>query len=459
MADVGIIGAGIAGLTAAYRLRQEGVSVQILEASPRTGGMIRTERTDGYLVEHGPNSLRGASSTLVDVIQELGLTNRVVPATGASTRYVVRDGTPTALPSSLWSFLTTDLLSTRAKLRLLGEPFIPSGNTPSESVAQFVRRRLGDEVLDYAVNPFVGGIFAGDPEQLSVEHAFERLFEMERDYGSLFRGMISSSRGDNGRDVPASMEGVFSFERGLQTLPDALADVLEDRILYNAPVTALRQDEDRWHVASAQPDGSTRMDFFDALICTVPLHRFRRIDFETTVDLSPLEDVTYPPLSVLALGLPREDVAHPLDGFGMLVPEVEDDLEVLGTIFASSLFPNRTPDGHVLLASFVGGMRAPDLGTLQTQEVQSIVMRDLEKLLGVTGSPSFVRHVTWSQAIPQYDLDYERVASTLQNLERSHPGLFLAGNFRSGISVGDAMDSADRAAREAKAVVEAMVAP
>lgn len=449
MASVGIIGAGIAGLAAAHHLQTNGVSVHVFEASNRTGGVIQSERTEGFLVEHGPNSIRAGASALETIIDDLDLQEERIWANEvANTRYVVRDGTPTPLPRSVRSFLATNLFSTRAKLRLMAEPFIGRGKAHEESVAQFTRRRLGPEVLEYAVAPFVGGVFAGSPDNLSVRHAFRRLATLEDEYGSLFFGAIrralASSDGET-QDVPS---GLFSFRDGLQALPDALTNALGDRISLNAPVRALSNDDTTWTVTIAPDDASTQTRSFDALLCTVPLHRLAAMKADTSVDLSPLNNVQYPPLSVLALGYPRDAVDHPLDGFGVLVPPVENDLDILGTIFSSTLFPGRAPDGHVLLTTFVGGARAPDQATRNTDALQSIVERDLAHLLGVTEAPVFRRHIHWPHAIPQYELGYGAVKETLDELERQHPRLAFAGNYRQGVSVGDTLtsgvDAADR---------------
>jgi oxygen-dependent protoporphyrinogen oxidase len=450
MNTIGILGAGIAGLTAAYRLQQQGLDVRVLEATERIGGMIQSEQQEGFLVEHGPNSLRPTPDVLPKTLHDLDLMDELVDANAAaSTRYVVRDSVPTPLPMSLRSFLASDLLSTRAKLRLLTEPFRSTGTGTDESVASFVRRRLGPEVLDYAVNPFVGGIFAGDPEDLSVRHAFEKLFTMEREHGSLFRGALHAARTRSkaSDDAPATPSGLFSFRDGLETLPQALADALGDRITRNAPVTDVRPDGAQCHVTADTKDGPESYTF-DGVVCTVPLHRIPALGLDTPVDWGPLEQVPYPPVSVLALGFEREDVHHPLDGFGMLVPAVEEDFQILGTIFSSTLFPDRAPEGRVLLTTFAGGARQPDLGTADTATLQSVVTDDLDALLGLQGEPTFIRHVQWARAIPQYSLDHNQVTATLEEIEAEHPCLHFAGNYRTGVSVGDAMASgADAAER------------
>ena len=444
MSRIGVLGAGISGLTAAYQLRQHGHSVQVLEATNRPGGVIRSETTDGFLVEHGPNSLR-PSPLLEKTIQSLSLDEeRVWANDAASTRYIVRDGHPLPLPTSVGEFLTTNLFSSYAKLRLLGEPFVGRSSDPEESLADFTRRRLGPDVLDYAVAPFVGGVYAGDPEQLSARHAFERLVEWEDEYGSLFWGaMRSAGESSSDVDVPS---GLFSFQQGIETLPRALAEALEDSIQYETPVTGLHQNGDTWSVSVDAPTSAPKSQTFDDLICTFPLHQLNTLSLSSSVDLSPLTDVPYPPVQVVALGYPSSAVSHPLDGFGMLVPPVENDYDILGTLFSSTLFPGRAPVDHALLTTFVGGARAPELASRDADAIQSIVERDLDRLLGITGDPVFSRHVHWPRAIPQYVLGYGAVKDTLTALEETTPGLYFAGNYRQGVAVGDAMASGATAA-------------
>lgn len=455
--SVGIIGGGIAGLTAAYTLQKEGIPVRVLEATGDTGGMIRSESVDGYLVEHGPNSLRDTNDLLPEMISDLGLDDEVLEASSsARKRFVVKDGTPQPLPMSPLSFLTTPLLSLSGKLRLLMEPFVGDGGEESETVASFIQRRLGHEILDYAVDPFVGGIFAGDPAELSVEHAFARLYDMEAEHGSLFRGLIDAARNASGSDKRS--RSIYSFRDGIETLPRALTRALGDRVETGAPVESMRLDDRRWHVATRAADGATEMHFFDAVICTVPLHRLAAIDLPSKVDLTALERVPYPPVSVLALGFDRGDVDHPLDGFGMLVPTVESEYSILGCLFSSTLFPQRAPDGKVLLTTFAGGARDPKLGLAETSELRSTVLQDLRDLLGARGTPSFVRHVHWPRAIPQYTLRHGQVKAAIERLETRHPGLHLAGNYRTGISVGDAMESGANAAEEVMQSVTSVTA-
>lgn len=445
MPSTAVIGGGVSGLAAAWRLREHGADVTLFEASGRTGGVIRSVRRDGFLVDEGPNTLVARHAVVDETIATLGLEGaRVWANEAASRRYVVKDGEAVALPTSPGAFVRSPLLSAGAKLRLLREPFVGHGEAEDESLADFVRRRLGPEVLDQAVNPFVAGVFAGDPERLSTRHAFPLLHALEREHGSLVRGMLRRARAAKSSDAPRLSSRPFSFRDGMQALPDALAASLGDAIQTNTPVVELRRDADGWTVTT-QSEGTTQEHRFDAVISTVPLHRLGTLGLGT--DLSPFGEVHHPPVSVLALGFERAQVGHALDGFGVLVPEREP-FRLLGALFSSTLFPGRAPEGHVLLTCFTGGMRHPADASLPTDDLVALARADLERLLCVRGNPGFVHRARWEHAIPQYHVGFGRVLAALDALEARHPGLVFAGNYRQGISVGEALrsglDAADR---------------
>lgn len=436
-----IIGGGVAGLAAAFRLRQQGLDVTLFEAADRAGGVIRSVRKEGFLVDVGPNTLVPRAETLEQAIGQLNLEgDRVRASPAVSKRFVVRDGRPVPLPSSPPGLLRSPLFSPRAKLRLLREPFIRRG-PEDESLAAFVRRRLGREVLDYAVNPFVAGVFAGDPERLSARHAFPMLTALEAEHGSLLRGLIARRRRSSGPPAPPMLP--YSFREGMQTLPDTLAESLGDTLRLNAPVQGLRREGGRFilEIGGTSPHEHTA----DAVVLAVPPHRLPAIHFEAGVDLAPLLAVTYPPVAVLAVGFRQQDVAHPLDGFGMLVP-AREPFRLLGCLFSSTLFPGRAPEGHVLLTCFLGGARYPEDALLSEAQQVARVTADLQLLLGVRGEPAFVHRQVWPRAIPQYELGYDAVLDTIASLEAAWPGLHLAGNYLSGISVGEAFASGYAAA-------------
>lgn len=441
--QVAIIGAGISGLAAAYRLHEAGYSVRVFESTGRAGGVIRTHRQNGFLIEEGPNSINGAGPALTKVLHELDLLDvRVSANPAARNRFVVRDQQPVPIPQSLMGFLRTPLLSTRAKARLLAEPFRKRGPS-GESLADFVARRLGPEVLDYAVNPFVAGVYGGRPDQLAVQHAFPMLKTLEKKHGSLLVGGIRNALSrSNDTDAP-TLSGLFSFQDGLQMFPDALAAHLGDAVSLNCPVHTIQPTtSNTWHIVHA--NGTTQAE---AVVYAAPLHQLKKgITLHTPFGLGPLRALPYAPMRSVSLVVPEDAVSHPLDGFGMLVPAAESSFRILGTIFASTLFPGRAPEGQVLLTTFVGGARHPDDMELDRADTQTLVQRDLSRLLGLSGDPVYTHHVTWSRAIPQYTTAHGHVQGRLDALEAAHPGLHFAGNYRTGISVEDAFDSGWHAA-------------
>ena len=362
MKSIAIIGGGITGLTAALQLERKKIPFVLYEASPRAGGVIATIRRDGYLAECGPNSILETSPLIGSLIRDLGLEGRRSdPPPTSKTRYIVRGGRPIALPRSPLGFFATPLFSSRAKLGLLAEPFIrAAAEAREESVAEFVERRLGTEFLDYAINPFVAGVYAGDPARLSVRHAFPKLYALERKYGSLILGQFLGARERKRRaEVSKPAAKMFSFDEGLQVLTDTMRNRLGHRIQLATPVSRLEQTLAGWKV-TAEQDGREEQRDHAAVVFTAPVHRLPEIQLrsERYLNWSLLSQIQYPPVASITLGFRREDVLHPLDGFGMLIPGKEK-FNILGTIFSSSLFPNRAPAGHVTLTSFLGGTRHP----------------------------------------------------------------------------------------------------
>ena len=445
MPNVAIIGGGITGLTAGHLLKKGGVGVTLFDAQDRPGGVIRTTRSEGFLAEHGPNSILLTSPVIMDLVRDLGLETRVAaPGDVAKNRFIVRGGKPLRLPLSPGSFLTTPLFSLSAKLRLLREPFI--GRSPAgaeESLADFVRRRIGKEFLEYAINPFVAGVYAGDPERLSVRHSFPKLHALEQKYGSLIRGQILGSR-ERKKQAAAGKQAkneasMISFDEGLQLLTDTLAARIGAGVRSGKGVSSIRRTALGWEVT---PDGGSALAGFDAVLYSGSAYTLSEmvVGNGARADLSSLSEIHYPPVTSLVLGFRREDVGHPLDGFGVLIPEVEP-FAILGALFSSSLFPGRAPEGFVTLTCFLGGTRRPETAVGQTGEIVEIALRDLRKLLDLKGEPVFVHRVYYQRAIPQYNVGYGRYLDAMARAEADLPGLFLAGNYRDGISLGNSIVS------------------
>ena len=445
--SIAVLGAGITGLTAAFRLAQRVHQVRVFEAADRVGGAIRTERSAGWLIECGPNTMLGGDPALTALLGELGLEReRVAASPTARKRYIVRCGTPVAAPLSPPAFFSSRLFSLGAKFRLLGElSKRPRVRLADLSLAEFIRDHFGQEIVDYALNPFVAGVYAGNPRKLSTRYAFPKLWEAEQLHGSLLRGEKSAAKSAEQR----AATGIMSFQHGLQTLPDALAARLPagavslgariEALLPGPPAEAQAQSGVKttptWSLV--WNDGTTtRTEKFDAIIAALPAPALAQLRFGTLGErpLASLDAIEHPPVSSLFLGFRRDQVRHPLDGFGLLVPEVENR-SVLGVLFSSTLVPGRAPADHVALTVIVGGTRQPDLPRLPTEKLLAAIERDLRELLGVTGTPSFQRHTFWPRAIPQYNLGYEIHLETMAAAERAHRGLFIGGQARDGIAL------------------------
>ena len=444
MTSVAIIGAGITGLTAGFYLQRKGVPVTVYEASDRVGGAIRTVREQGYLAEFGPNTILETSPRISALVRDADLTaRRLDPDPAANARYVVRYRWPIEMPASPLGFFTTPLFTLGAKWAVLREPFVRARrNGAEESIADFVRRRLNQEFLDHAIDALVAGVYAGNPEKLSVQQGFPKLAALEEQYGSLIKGQIFGARARKRRgEIAKDRAPKFSFDEGLQVLPDTLRVRLGEAVRLQTRVTRLVQTAEGWSVEFDQSGQAGRASH-GAVICAATAFKLAALDVvaQPAVSLAFLSEIRYPPVASVVLGFRREDVAHPCSGFGMLIPRIEG-FHILGTIFSSSLFPNRAPAGHLTLTSYIGGERFPELAAKPAAELAALTCADLRVLLGVRGAPTFQHHYFWPQAIPQYNLGYGRYRARLTEIETRAPGLFFAGHYRDGISLGDSVVS------------------
>ena len=449
MKSVAIIGAGITGLTAAFYLKRSGVPVTVYEASDRVGGAIQSIQAEGYLAEFGPNTILETSPKVTQLVIDAGLASRRLdPDPKASARYVVRYQRPIEMPGSPLGFFTTSLFTAKAKLAVLREPFVAARRDGvEESVAQFVVRRLGQEFLDHAIDALVAGVYAGDPYKLSVPQAFPKLGQLEARYGSLIKGQIFGVRERKRRgEVAKDRAPKFSFDQGLQVLPDTLRERLGEAMRLNTTVTRLTQTAEGWTLDVRERGQQTRAEH-SAVIYAGTAFKLAEMEVQTSMPLrlATFAEIRYPPVASVVLGFRREDVAHPCNGFGMLIPKVEG-FKILGSIFSSSLFPNRAPAGHLTLTSYVGGERYPDLASLSPEKLFALTCEDLRVLLGVKGKPTFQHSVFWPRAIPQYNLGYGRYRELMADIEGKAPGLFFAGHYRDGISLSDTIVSACKVA-------------
>jgi oxygen-dependent protoporphyrinogen oxidase len=445
--DATIVGAGISGLAAAHYLASRGIDVQILEKQPRTGGTIETRRRDGFLIDCGPNSALDTTPLLGELFDDLGVTSsREYARDAARNRYIVRDSRLHALPMGPPAFLKSPLFSSSAKLRLLREPFIPPSDPDKDvSLAEFVERRLGREMLDYAINPFVSGVYAGVPESLSVRASFPRLWELEQRYGSLIKGAVKGkrerSREEKKGERSKQTARLFSFTAGMQTVVDALARARGESIHVGADTTAVRRTDDGFEV-DATVGGRDRTFKSRALILAIPAHSYAAMPFEFDLPVAErLAGIDYPPVSMVFFGYESSPTDVPLDGFGFLVP-AKEERGILGTIWNSTLFSNRAPEGGASLTTFVGGSRQPQQALLPEGKLTDVVQADLRDLLLVRREPDVVYIRRWERAIPQYKVGHLDIIRDVEELEAITPGLYLTGNFRGGISISDCVKQA-----------------
>jgi oxygen-dependent protoporphyrinogen oxidase len=445
--DVIIIGAGLSGLATGHYLAESGLDVQILEKSSRTGGTIETRRQEGFLIDCGPNSALETTPLLGEMFGALGIDkSKQIAADAAKNRYIVRDGKLVALPMSPPAFLKTSLFSRSAKWRLLREPFIPPSDPGlDESLAAFVERRLGREMLDYAINPFVSGVYAGKPETLSVRAAFPRLHELEQQYGSLIKGAIKGrkERRKKAKSGETSKQSapLFTFAAGMQTIVDALREARNGAVHTGVNVTSVRRRDQYYEVDAATPAGD-RTYKSRALVLAIPAYALAglAVEFEFNVR-DALASIPYPPVSMVFLGYRGTPTAVPLDGFGFLVPEKEGR-DILGTIWSSTLFPGRAPAGGAAFTTFVGGSRQPKKALLPEGELTGAVRADLKRLLGVNRDPDVAYVRLWERAIPQYNVGHADIINALESFEARTPGVYITGNFRGGVSVSDCVKQA-----------------
>jgi len=440
--DVVVIGAGLSGLVTAFRLARAGLKVEVLEAAARSGGVIGSQRRAGALFERGPNSGLDTTPLINEMLRDLGIQDQRIEASEASSRrYVLRGGRLVAMPTAPGAMVATPLFSLGAKLRLLAEPFI--GKAPAEreeSIAQFVRRRLGPEFLHYAIEPFVAGIYAGDPERLSVPAAFPRLYALEQRYGSLIKGAILGARErKRSAEKAKNMAPSFSFREGMQALTDALARAVGN-VQCSVRVTSVARSSDGFTV-TGERQGQALVRQARAVVLAVPAYAaavlVKSLDAMASQALG---EIPYAPVAVLASAYRREDVAHPLDGFGFLAPARERPA-VLGSLFSSMMFEGRAPADTVLLTTFIGGLRNPAMAAAPDVELAAAVQKEMVRLIGARAEPLWTEVTRWERAIPQYTLGHLQRIAAVEGAERAVPGLYFCANYRGGVSISDCVKS------------------
>lgn len=450
--EIVIIGAGITGLATAHWLKKDGYSVKVIEANSEVGGSMISSKDSGYLIDFGPNSGLETSPLIKTLVDDLQLDNQFIYANKeGNKRYILKNDKLFPLPMSPKEFLSTKLFSTKAKLRLGLEPFIgKSDDGYNQSISEFVIRRLGREFLDYAINPFVAGVYAGDPDKLSVKSAFPKLYRLEELYGGLIKGTIKGARerkksGEKSKQNAA----MFSFKNGMVTLPKAIYSNLGKSVLLNSKVTSVNKVDDKYMVTYKTGEESLSLKT-DLVISTAPSDKASKIFNSIDSELgNHLNKIYYPPVLVLYLGYDKKYISQPLDGFGFLIPAKEKK-KFLGALWSSVIFNDRAPENKAAFTLFIGGARSPELFEKDNDKLIQDVINEFQKIMRISGRPEFIKSKLWEKAIPQYNLGYIEHENYFKQFEESNPGIILGGNYVGGISVGDCIKSSEILFNKAK---------
>jgi len=465
---VAVIGGGISGLAAAHRLvelsreRHRPIELHLFESSDRLGGVIATERSDGYVIEAGPDSFLSEKPAALKLCERLGLTDRLVGTREELRRtFVVRGGRLHALPDGflllaptrIWPLLATGLFSWPGKLRMGLDLLLPRARAGGdESLSSFVTRRLGREALERVAQPLVGGIYTADPDRLSLAATMPRFLEMERTERSvilaMWRRQRAAAAGGSTDGSGARWSLFLSFDGGLQCLVERLTQQLPEGVVrLGRPVRAVARTAAGWRI-----DGDLDCD---AIIVAVPAHAAADLVRGADGTLADeLAAISYASTAIVNLAFRREDIAHPLDGFGFVVPHREGRTLLAGT-FSSLKYRGRAPAGRVLLRAFVGGALQPAAAELDDAELLGRVRRELTDLLGVRAEPELTRIARWPRSMPQYHVGHLDRLTRIAQRVASLPGLQLAGNAFTGVGIPDCIRSGEEAAG---AAVDALIA-
>jgi len=444
-----VIGAGISGLSAAIELVKKGFDVTVLERENRAGGVIGTITRDSFKAESGSNSVMVNSQKTLDFLNEVGLKDKIeISGNQAKNRFFVKSGKTTPVPMGPLALLTTPLFSFWGKLRMFCEPFIKPEDPESDpSIAEFTTHRFGKEVLDYAMNPFMAGVYAANPEKLSTKNAFPPFWNLVQKYGSVIKGGMKARKekmaaGNFFKPI------MISFKGGMQTLTDGLAEELGDRIKLGAKIISIDSSCDGWEV-SWGTDKEDVCEIYSALVLAVPAPEIAKLPLNGSLSalLEPLSKIIYAPIVTYTMGFRRQDVAHLLNGFGVLTPEKEN-LSILGSLFISSIFEDRAPKDCVTLTNYIGGMRHPEFTKLSREDLRDLILKDLQKLLGTKGRPIFEEMFVWKHAIAQYNVGYQEFLDIINDIEKSLPSLTLVGAYRGGVGVSTCLENGVEHARK-----------
>lgn len=444
MKKVTIIGAGITGLATALNLKKKGIDFVILEQADRVGGVINTVSDNGFVYEEGPNSGVIGNVEVVRLFNELhGLCELEEASATNKKRYVLKNGKWHALPGGLFSAIGTPLFKLSDKFRVLGEPFRKPGTNPHETLSDLVKRRLGKSFLDYAVDPFIIGIYAGDPDKLIPKYALPKLYNLEQNYGSFIKGTIKKSREPKTDEEKKVTRGVFSVKGGFSNLLEALKKKIgEENIVLNCKELIVSPAENGFHILYNNKQGERNELNSEYLVSTIGAHSLKDLlGFADAETMNNITSLHYTRVIEAAIGF-NQWKGMKLDAFGGLIPYLEQR-DLLGVLFMSTLFENRAPAGGALFSVFLGGVRRQDLYEMEDDKIQLVLEREFCSLMNIQEfKPDLLKLIRHKWAIPQYELSSGERFEAIERLEKEYKGLILAGNIRNGIGMADRIQQA-----------------
>lgn len=452
MRKVIIIGAGITGLSTAYYLQEKAgdeIDFIILEKRDRPGGVIVTERIDGFIIEGGPDTFVSEKPWTVKLSKELGIEDRLLNSNEDIRKtFIFSDGKLRELPEGIMMmvpikvipFLKSDLISWPGKIRACLDLFLPRKNYEDESLESFVKRRLGKEILEKIAEPLIAGIHACEPENMSLKSTFPRFIEYEKNYGSLIRGMLAAKKEmETWKNNKSEKKLTFfmSFKGGMQELVDALVSALAKNIFLNKKVTRVDKIETSETIKYLVHVEGNSPILADAVVFTTPSYITAKILGELDKSLAnKLNEITWVSSATISLGYKKSDINHPLKGFGFVVPRVENR-KIKAVSWNTSKFNYRAPEGYVLLRCFIGGPRKEDYVDLDDESLIKLAREELKEIMGIDAEPVITRVYRWKKEMPQYKVGHSERVKAIEEMSSKHPGLYITGSSYYGVGIGD----------------------
>lgn len=457
---IAVVGAGISGLAAAHRITElaPDCEIRLFEGQDRVGGVLATVHEDGYQVELSADNFITTQPWGLELVERLGLKDQLVQTNPACRRtfvmrkkrlYSLPDGFLMMAPTKMWPMAVTPVLSPFGKMRAGVEYFLPpSKDDADESMAGFVRRRLGREVFERLVEPLVSGVYAADMEKLSLLATLPRFREMERKHGSLIRAMRKQMSAQRAKGKHVDQSGArysmfVTLEAGLSSLVDTLAARLPDgTIRLGTAVEGIGQEGGTWQVSLA--DG--QLERFDAVILATPSHvaaaLLKPIDGTLAADLASIE---HEGTAIVTMAFENSQIKHPMNGAGFVVPGIEGS-PILAGSFSSQKYLHRAPDGKSLIRTFVGGARAPEMAEMPDEKLVPLVLEELRGVLGISGKPIYQITAHWPRTMPQYHVGHLDLVARINDRSSAIAGLGLAGNAYDGVGIPACIHSGETAA-------------